>query len=134
MAKWHVFPLRCVPAIRALGVCEPASNCNLPDSSLQRCLLAIFRDKLQLLIIGTNCRFFWNMRRIVAWDGLSLGTNCRFLEFGTYCCLGRIVAWDEVSLFGIWDELSLFGIWEELSLGTNRRLGRIVALRCKSLI
>ena len=26
------------------------------------------------------------------------------------------------------DELSLFGIWDELSLGTNRRLGRIVAL------
>ena len=26
-----------------------------------------------------------------------------------------------------WDELSLFGIWDELSLGTNRRLGRIVA-------
>ena len=26
-----------------------------------------------------------------------------------------------------WDELSLFGIWDELSLGTNCRLGRIVA-------
>ena len=26
-----------------------------------------------------------------------------------------------------WDELSVFGIWDELSLGTNRRLGRIVA-------
>ena len=34
--------------------------------------------------------------------------------------MGRIVAWDELSPFGIWDELSL---------GTNRRLGRIVALR-----
>ena len=32
--------------------------------------------------------------------------------------MGRIVAWDELSLFGIWDELSL---------GTNCRLGRIVA-------
>ena len=32
--------------------------------------------------------------------------------------MGRIAAWDE---------LSLFGIWAELSLGTNRRLGRIVA-------
>ena len=37
------------------------------------------------------------------------GTNCRILEFGTNCRLGRIVAWDE------------------LSLGTNCRLGRIVA-------
>ena len=46
---------------------------------------------MQLLIIGTNFRLF-KMRRIVAWD-----------------------------------ELSLFGIWDELSLGTNRRLGRIVA-------
>ena len=26
-----------------------------------------------------------------------------------------------------WDELSLFGVWDELSLGTNCRLGRIVA-------
>ena len=26
-----------------------------------------------------------------------------------------------------WDELSLFGIWDELSLGTNCPLGRIVA-------
>ena len=26
-----------------------------------------------------------------------------------------------------WEELSLFGIWDELSLGTNCRLGRIVA-------
>ena len=37
--------------------------------------------------------------------------------------MGRIVAWDELSPFGIWDELSL---------GTNRRLGRIVALRISS--
>ena len=37
--------------------------------------------------------------------------------------MGRIVAWDELSPFGIWDELSL---------GTNRRLGRIVALRTRS--
>ena len=44
------------------------------------------------------------MGRIVAWDELSL--------FGI---------WDELSLFGIWDELSLFGIWDELSLGTNCR-------------
>ena len=50
---------------------------------------------MQLLIIGTNCRFFKR---------------------------GRIVAWDELSLFGVWDELSL---------GTNRRLGRIVSL-CKT--
>ena len=55
--------------------------------------MAIIWDELQLLIIGTNCRFFK---------------------------MGRIDAWDELSLFGIWDELSL---------GTNRRLGRIVALR-----
>ena len=32
---------------------------------------------------GTNCRLgrivaFWNLGRIVAWDELSLGTNCRF--------------------------------------------------------
>ena len=40
--------------------------------------------------------------------------NCRLFK------MGRIVAWDELSLFGIWDELSL---------GTNRRLGRVVALR-----
>ena len=35
------------------------------------------------------------MGRIVAfskWDELTLGTNCRFLEFGTNCRLGRIVA------------------------------------------
>ena len=32
--------------------------------------------------------------------------------------MGRIAAWNELSLFGIWDELSL---------GTNRRLGRNVA-------
>ena len=38
--------------------------------------------------------------------------------------MGRIVAWDELSLFVVWDELSL---------GTNRRLGRIVALRLGSL-
>ena len=37
---------------------------------------------------------------------------------GTNCRLGRIVAWDELSLFGVWDELSL---------GTNHRLGRIIA-------
>ena len=40
------------------------------------------------------------MGRIVAfskWDELTLGTNCRFLEFGTNCRLGRIVAWDELS-------------------------------------
>ena len=43
---------------------------------------------MQLLILGTNCRLF-KMRRIVAWDELSLGTNCR---------LGRIDAWDELSL------------------------------------
>ena len=32
-----------------------------------------------------------------------------------------------LKLTAVWDELSRFGIWEELSLGTNRRLGRIVA-------
>ena len=35
------------------------------------------------------------MGRIVVfskWDELPLGTNCRFLEFGTNCRLGRIVA------------------------------------------
>ena len=40
------------------------------------------------------------MGRIVAfskWDELTLGTNCRFLEFGMNCRLGRIVAWDELS-------------------------------------
>ena len=35
---------------------------------------------------GTNCRLFSK------WDELTLGTNCRFLEFGTNCRLGRIVA------------------------------------------
>ena len=86
------------------------------------------------------------MGRIVAfskWDELTLGTNCRFLEFGTNCRLGRIVAWDELSLgtncrlgrIVAWDELSLgtncrlgrIVAWDELSLGTNCRLGRIVA-------
>ena len=38
-----------------------------------------------------NCRLF-KMGRIVAWDELSLGTHCRFLEFGTNLRLGRIVA------------------------------------------
>ena len=33
-----------------------------------------------------------------------------------------------------WNELSLLGIWDELSLGTNRRLGRIVALRGERII
>ena len=64
-------------------------------------------------------------------------TNCRFLEFGTNCRLGRIVAWDDLSLgtncrlgrIVAWDELSVFGIWDEFSLGTNRRLERIVTLR-----
>ena len=100
---------------------------------------------------GFDCQSFvgnwgqivaFNLGRIVAfwkWDELSLGTNCRFLEFGTNCRLGRIVAfwtncrfldcelllivafwnWDELSLFGVWDELSLlslFGVWDELSL------------------
>ena len=48
---------------------------------------------------GTNFRFL-QMGRIVAfskWDELTLGTNCSFLEFGTNCRLGRIVAWDELS-------------------------------------
>ena len=45
---------------------------------------------------------------------LIIGTNSRLFK------MGRIVDWDELSLFGILDELSL---------GTNRRLGRIVALR-----
>ena len=43
---------------------------------------------------GTNCRFV-QMGRIVAFskrDELTLGTNCRFLEFGTNCRLRRIVA------------------------------------------
>ena len=47
-----------------------------------------------------NCRIL-QMGRIVAfskWDELTLGTNCRFLVFGTNCRLGRIVAWDESSL------------------------------------
>ena len=35
------------------------------------------------------------------WDELSPFEN------GTNCRLGRIDAWDELSLFGIWDELSL---------------------------
>ena len=42
----------------------------------------------------------------------SHGTNCRLFK------RGRI---------NDWDELLLFGIWDELSLGTNCRLGRIVA-------
>ena len=35
--------------------------------------------------------------------------NCRFLEFGTNCCLGRIVAWDELSLYGCCFVLKRFG-------------------------
>ena len=57
------------------------------------------------------------------------GTNCRLFK------MVRIDAWDELSLFRIWDELSLgtncrlgrIVAWDELSLGTNCRLGRIVA-------
>ena len=52
---------------------------------------------------------FWNWGRIVAWDELSLFGIGNELSLGTKCRLGRFVAWDD------------------LSLGTNRRLGRIVA-------
>ena len=63
------------------------------------------------------------MGRIVAfskWDELTLGTNCRFLEFGTNCRLGRIVAWDELSL-GTNCRWGRIVAWDELSLGTNCR-------------
>ena len=63
------------------------------------------------------------MGRIVAfskWDELTLGTNCRFLEFGTNCRLGRIVAWDELSL-GTNCRLGRIVAWDESSLGTNCR-------------
>ena len=81
------------------------------------------------LSFGTNCR----LGRIVAWDELSLGTNCRLgrivawdeLSLGTNCRLGRIVARDELSL-GTNCRLGRIVAWEELSLGTNCRLGRIV--------
>ena len=42
---------------------------------------------LSIKQFGTNCRLF-KMGRIVAfskWDELTLGTNCRFLEFGANC-------------------------------------------------
>ena len=51
-----------------------------PDSLLQRSLLAINWGQMQLLMIGTNCRLF-KIGPIVAWDELSLGTNCRFTLF-----------------------------------------------------
>ena len=50
--------------------------------------------------------------------------------------MGRIDAWDELSLFGIWDELS-FGtncrlgrivVWDELSFGTNCRFTGILGV------
>ena len=74
--------------------------------------------------------------RIVAWDELSLGTNCRLgrifawdeLSLGTNCRLGRIVAWDELSL-GTNCRLGRIVAWDELSLGMNCRFGRTVALR-----
>ena len=53
------------------------------------------------------------MGRIVAfskWDELTLGTNCRFLEFGTNCHLGRIVAWDELSP----NQMSGFPVFEAM--------------------
>ena len=97
-------------------------------------------NKIQSCLLQNVQLKEFRLPRVCA-QGLS---NCRFLEFGTNCRLGRIVAWDELSLFqngtncrlfkmgriDAWDELSFFGIWDELSLGTNRRLGRIVALRC----
>ena len=39
----------------------------------------------------------------------------------------RIVAFFKMGRIDAWDELSLFGIWDELSLVTKFRLGRIVA-------
>ena len=87
-------------------------------------LIISFISTFQKLVISRSIKQF--------------GTNCRFLQ------MGRIVAWDELSLFGIWDELSLgtncrlgriVAFWnlgrivarDELSLGTNCCLGRIVA-------
>ena len=56
---------------------------------------------MQLLIIGTNCRLF-KMGRIVAWDELSPFGIWDELSLGTnrHRRLGRIVAWDELSLYG----------------------------------
>ena len=42
---------------------------------------------------------------------------------------GRIAAFKKLGRIHAWEKLSFFEIWNELSLGTNRRLGRIVALR-----
>ena len=97
-----------------------------------RNFLNMFKSKIPISTDFAVSECAITLGRIVAfskWDELSLGTNC---------CLGRIVAWDELSLFGIWDELSLFQngtncrlgrivAWDELSLGTNCRLGRTVA-------
>ena len=46
------------------------------------------------------------IKLVISWSIKQFGTNCRFLQ------MGRIVA---------------FSKWDELSLGTNCRLGRIVA-------
>ena len=81
-------------------------------------------------VVGLIISFVSTFKRLViSWSIKQFGTNCRFLQ------MGRIDAWDELSLFGIWDELSLgtnwrlgrIVAWDELSLGTNWRLGRIVA-------
>ena len=69
--------------------------------------------------------FFWQVPEEI---------SCSNLQWTNFK-MGRIDAWDELSLFGIWDELSLgtncrlgrIVAWDELSLGTNCRLGRIVA-------
>ena len=74
-------------------------------------------------VVGLIISFISTFKRLViSWSIKQFGTNCRFLQMGRIVCrlfkMGRIDASDELSLFGIWDELSL---------GTNCRLGRIVA-------
>ena len=104
----------------------PASNCNIFGYNITKVLIGKYiGDELQLLIIGTNCRFF-KMGRIDAWDELSFFGIWDELSLGTNCRLGRIVAWDELSL-GTNCRLGRIVAWDELSLGTNCRLGRIVA-------
>ena len=70
-------------------------NAEIPISVFKTMLIS-WSDKQYEM----NCCFLL-LGRVVAfskWYELTLGTNCRFLEFGTNCRLWRIVAWDELSL------------------------------------
>ena len=73
-------------------------------------------------VVGLIISFVSTFKKLVISRSIQqFGTNCRFLQ------MGRIVAFLKMGRIDAWDELSLFGIWDELSLGTNCRLGRIVA-------